>query len=276
MRQITVLSENTVAGVGLLAEHGLAFWIAYDDKKILFDTGQGLVLRHNAQRMGVPLEQTSAVVLSHGHYDHTGGLPEVLSLAGDIPVILHEAALSPRYTANRTERAREIGMPRETADALRRKANLVYSNRVTEVCPGVYATGPIPRQQAFEESDGKFFLDEACQRPDPFTDDQALFFDTPHGIVVLLGCAHAGAINTLSYVQTLTGAQPFHAVLGGMHLASAGPERRNRTVDALCTFQLRRVFPGHCTGFPAMAQLCSVFAGQCGTCPVGSVFSFTE
>ena len=96
---VTVLVENTAFGPGARGEHGLAFWIEAGSKGVLFDTGPGPdVLVHNAEHLGIDLASTDAVVLSHGHYDHTGGLMEVLKRAGKIPLFLHPGALIPRYS----------------------------------------------------------------------------------------------------------------------------------------------------------------------------------
>ena len=91
--RITVLADNTVRASNLLAEHGLAFWIEADGRRILFDTGQGKVLSHNAKQLQIPLGAAEAIAISHGHFDHTGGLKELLELDGEASLYLHPAAL---------------------------------------------------------------------------------------------------------------------------------------------------------------------------------------
>jgi len=139
---------------------------------------------------------------------------------------------------------------------------------------GFFLTGEIPRATSFEDVGGAFFLDEAGTQPDPILDDQALFFDTREGLVVLLGCAHAGVVNTLNHIGRLRPGRRFHVVLGGMHLLTAGPERIICTVEALRALGVERLGPAHCTGAAATARLWSEFPNACTVCSVGSRFMF--
>jgi 7,8-dihydropterin-6-yl-methyl-4-(beta-D-ribofuranosyl)aminobenzene 5'-phosphate synthase len=148
------------------------------------------------------------------------------------------------------------------------------TSAVTEVMPGVFLTGEIPRETDFEDVGGPFVLDEAGMRPDPILDDQALYFDSPEGLVVLLGCAHAGVVNTVCHVRRLVPNRPVHAVFGGMHLLAATPERIARTLDALRAWGLQRLGPAHCTGVAASARLWTEFPQACTACAVGSRFMF--
>ena len=188
--QIVVLVENTAQGAGILAEHGLAYWIEWDGHKVLFDTGQGNVLANNAYRLHKPLVEADTVVLSHGHYDHTGGLAEALKANRPVTVFAHPAAFAAKYARMPDGSSKEIGMPHPAAKAVRAShCRLGHTDRPTTVADGLTVTGPVPRLTDFEDTGGPFFLDRACTRPDPLEDDQSLFFDTAEGTVVLLGCA---------------------------------------------------------------------------------------
>ena len=273
--RVTVLVENTAEGLGLLAEHGLAFWIEAGSQCTLFDTGQGGVLTNNAYRLGISLSRVDTIVLSHGHYDHTGGLADVLR--GDRPTVIytHAVALNPKFAINKDGTSREIGIPYISQQALEhRRDRLALIEKPTPLSNGLIATGPVPRVTDFEDTGGPFFLDSQCDRPDPLVDDQAVFFESSQGTVVLLGCAHAGVINTLRYVQQLTGGRPIHTVLGGMHLVGASTERLERTIGELHELKIERIGPAHCTGRDATSALWDALPNRCISCQVGTQLAF--
>jgi 7,8-dihydropterin-6-yl-methyl-4-(beta-D-ribofuranosyl)aminobenzene 5'-phosphate synthase len=272
---ITVLVENTASGPGLLAEHGLAYWIEYDDRRVLMDSGQGGVLMSNAYKLGIRLTEIDALVLSHGHYDHTGGVAEALKTNQSVTVYVHPAVFAHKYARKTDGSARQIGLPDATETVLQSLCDrLVYTERPTPVADRLTVTGPVPRLTDFEDTGGPFFLNHACTKPDPLEDDQAVFFDTLEGTVVLLGCAHSGVINTLHYIRQLTDNRPIHAVIGGMHLVNASPQRIERTIEELRKIGVERLAPAHCTGMPATVALWNAFPGRCQSCPVGTRFEF--
>ncbi|MBN2475989.1 MAG: MBL fold metallo-hydrolase [Pirellulales bacterium] len=271
--KITVLAENTARRADLLAEHGLAFWIEADGHRILFDTGQGKVLRHNADCLQVPLETVECVAISHGHFDHTGGLKDVLDAGGQMDLYLHPAALGEKYHQEKSPPHRSIGIADLDESALRRRTrNLVCTDQPVELTDGVHLTGEIPRRNDFEDTGGPFYRDASCTEPDPLLDDQALYVETPAGLVVVLGCAHAGVVNTLDHVARLTGRRQVHAVLGGMHLVRAAMPRLDATVAAMKRYNVEKIGTAHCTGMRASVYLWSQLPEQCFECPVGSVF----
>jgi 7,8-dihydropterin-6-yl-methyl-4-(beta-D-ribofuranosyl)aminobenzene 5'-phosphate synthase len=267
---VTTIVENAAGRADLQAEHGLAVWIDTGRHRVLFDTGQGDLVLANARALDIGLEQADAIVLSHGHYDHTGGLAGVLSLARGARVFLHPAALAGKYARDPNGRCRAIGMPRACQVALsQHPVRSATTERVTEVVEGVFVTGAVPRTNDFEDTGGPFFLDEACTQPDPLIDDQSLFFDSPQGLIVLLGCAHAGIINMLEYIHRTTG-RPIHTVLGGTHLGSASEHRLGQTIEALRRLDVKRLGPAHCTGTAATACLQQALPGCCFACPGGT------
>jgi len=269
--RITVLVENCAGGRGLLAEHGLSFWLEIGGKGFLFDTGQGAVLIGNARRLGIHLEKTEAIILSHGHYDHTGGLGGALRSARCVSVYAHPAAFTPKFTSGSEGIVREIGMPSIDSQQVSELAELVWVEKPAAIGNGLFLTGPIPRITAFENTGGKFFIDKGCTQPDQLVDDQAAFMETPAGTMVILGCAHAGVINTLRYIQSLTDNRPIHTVIGGMHLLHADAERMNNTIAELRRLNVSRLLPCHCTGMDALVRLWQEFPGKCQACPVGSI-----
>ena len=273
--QITVVVDNTVRRPGLLAEHGLSFLIESGDAKILFDTGQGLAWPNNERRMQLPSAELNAVVLSHGHYDHTGGLGYVLEKAQQAAVYVHPAALAAKYGRRVGERVRRIGIAPEHASVLRtRTPATIWTKAPTQVAADVWVTGEIPRRTSFEDTGGGFYLDEACREVDPLLDDQALYLETSKGLVVVLGCTHSGVVNTLDYVSALAKRDHVHAILGGTHLIRASRERLEATAEALKRYNVEVIAAGHCTGAVATAFLRGRFPAQSAELSVGASFRF--
>lgn len=274
--KITVLVENSAGKLGVLAEHGLSFLIETGGEKILFDTGQSFVLEHNLGRLKLCLDDVKTVVLSHGHYDHTGGLHTALPMMNQPTVYAHPAVIEPKFARNADGISRMIGMPEEDKQALLTQSKWIQVETPVHLPCGLQLTGPVPRTTDFEDTGGPFYRDADCTDPDPITDDQSAFVETQHGTVVLLGCAHAGVINTLKYIQKLTDKRPIHTVIGGMHLHSASVNRMNKTVKALRKLNIHCMFPCHCTGFAASARLWQEFPGKVRPCPAGTIISMNQ
>ena len=256
---ILTLVENTAQGQGILAEHGLSFLVETGEGTVLFDTGQGQVLIPNAATMEVDLGKVDRIVLSHGHFDHTGGLRPVLDQIGPREVLAHPQALVPKYSVHQGN-VREIGMPESQQVLEREGANFCLYEDPVEVIPGITLTGRIPRVTDFEEISSRFRIGtEENLHQDMLWDDQALIVESEEGPVVVLGCAHAGLINTLLYVKERVGGRSFAGVIGGTHLVDAGSVRLERTVDALKQFDIGRIAPYHCTGFRGQVALWESF-----------------
>jgi 7,8-dihydropterin-6-yl-methyl-4-(beta-D-ribofuranosyl)aminobenzene 5'-phosphate synthase len=273
---VTILADNQVdRGDGLLAEHGFCLLVA-GDSQVLFDTGQTDVCLRNASRLGVDLSDVKTVVLSHGHYDHGGGLAALTSHLGKLDVYLHPAAFAAKYArCPGSAEDRHVGL-RYDADTLTRMGATVHAEAgVQELGPGLLITGEIPRATPFEEAARDFWIRENDRvYPDPLQDDQALVVRTAEGLVVLLGCAHAGVINTLNHAVKLTGDERIRAVVGGLHLATASPERIEQTVAALREMGVGQVVACHCTGFEARMRLHAAFGDQFVNGTVGLRLTF--
>ncbi len=268
---ITQLVENTAVGPGLLGEHGNAFLIEADNYCLLFDTGQGLTLRHNAKQLDLPIKSIESIVLSHGHYDHMGGLAEALDMTGPVDLYLHPEALGSKFNQN----GRNIGAPMSDLTKIRSLTRqIIQTRKPTEITKGIYVTGEIPRTHKIEETGGPFYIDQELNHSDSLVDDQALYIETFQGVVVLLGCGHSGVINTLEYILTLSSRRPIHAVIGGMHLLNATAERLAFTGDSLEQFSIPYLAGNHCTGLNAICDFKKRFPGSVQASNVGSRHHF--
>jgi len=174
---------------------GLSMLVETDENTFLFDTGPSERIIENAQRLGVDLSKIDKIALSHGHYDHSGGLPQLLRRARKADLYCHPAAVSARYSI-RNGRPRNLRMPSTSLIALDRLPleQLHWLQRPQPLTGCIGLSGPIPRVSGFEDTGGPFYLDRQGLRADPIDDDLALWVRTGGGLIVIVGCAHAGLV----------------------------------------------------------------------------------
>lgn len=267
---ISVLVDDCASSTGFLGEHGLSYWVDTGDHAFLFDTGYGLVLDHNAYLMDIPLNRADAVILSHGHDDHTGGLQSVLRHNPGIRVGVHPHAFTPRYIQEETS-TRANGFSRFSPSSIAQEhGQLMLTETPTEILPGVSVTGTIPRTYNVDRINRGYYLDDAGTRPDPFTDEQAVLLDTAAGTVVLVGCSHAGLPNIMEYVADLTGRRRIHAIIGGLHLSDASADIMENVLDLLFEFNVKMLGLAHCTGPEAKAVFRTKFSTRCADISIGT------
>lgn len=273
---ITILMDNTAAVPSLTAEHGLSMWLEIADRRILWDTGQSDAVFENARRLGIDLSKADTIALSHGHYDHTGGLAKALALMPKATLYLHAKAMDAKYSL-KTGTSRPVGMSRQSQLAVLEKdiaGSVVFVTQKTELADGLTLTGPVPRRTPYEDTGGLFYIDPAGAVADDLPDDQSLFFECSKGIVVVLGCAHSGVVNILNAVADWTNSPQIYAVLGGMHLVCADSKRIEETIKAFKHYDIQKIAPLHCTGPEAMRQLKEVFGDRCLFLGAGSRLCF--
>jgi 7,8-dihydropterin-6-yl-methyl-4-(beta-D-ribofuranosyl)aminobenzene 5'-phosphate synthase len=270
--RITVLVDDRVGSAGLAAEHGLALWIEHDGHRILFDTGaSGRVLLANAAALGVSVEDAEAVCLSHGHYDHTGGLAAVLPRLRGARLYAHPAVFEPKAARDGAKwRAIGISLPRSAIEA--RGVQLRLAEGPQEVAPGVAMTGEVVRDSRFVPQTPHLCIEGPDgPTPDPFRDDQALVVRGAEGLIVVSGCAHAGIVNLCRAAQGLMNEVRLQAVIGGFHLWGASAALIEATIAAFRQLRPGSIQPCHCTGGPAMVALARAFPDTCRALAVGSV-----
>jgi 7,8-dihydropterin-6-yl-methyl-4-(beta-D-ribofuranosyl)aminobenzene 5'-phosphate synthase len=256
--RLTILCENSVAvPFGVIGEHGFSCYIETDEGNYLFDTGQGFAIVQNALALKKDLRKIDAILISHGHYDHTAGLPAVLGLRGPVDVHGHPDMFSEREWSSQGKTL-SVGIPYRRSFLESLGANFQFHTEMTAVGPGVRLTGEIPRVSAFEKGDANMTAilpDGKRIHPDPLKDDLSLIVDTAKGLVLVLGCAHAGMINIIEYVLEKTGRDRIHAIIGGTHLGFSSDAQFEETLKAIDRFGIEHIGVSHCTGLSKAAML---------------------
>lgn len=265
--KITVVCDDRIKAAACRPEHGLSMWIEAGGMHILFDTGQGGALAHNADALGVDLSRADAVVLSHGHYDHANGLPLVAQRNEYAPLFAHPAVTIDRYSRRPSPPHHRIGISTAALEVLRARET-GWTMGPTRIGDGILLTGAVPRLSPVETPEPRLCLDAQCRVVDPLVDDQSMLVDTSRGVVLVLGCTHAGVVNTLRYAAHVAGCRRFAAVIGGMHLGGADDARLQATIAALEDYGVGTVAPCHCTGERAMQVLRDHFTDR--FLPVGA------
>ncbi len=263
------------------AQHGLALYLTLsageDTITALLDAGPSAdLLNHNAAAMQVNLHRVQVILLSHGHYDHTGGILGALTqIQEPIPVVAHPRTFDPKFACR--PHLRSVGSPVSPAAIHAAGGVLVPASNPVSLGPGILSSGEVPRSTAFEHVDGFWTVEADHFVPDLLRDDQAVIVNLhDRGLVVIAGCAHAGLINTLHHAQRITGIHRVHAVLGGFHLHNASAERVAATIDALRTIDPNLIGPCHCTGSQAAEGLRAAFHDRCTPLRVGDVVNLDD
>ena len=272
--ELTILCENSVDRVspfGLIGEHGFSCHIATSSGNYLFDTGGGLTLFHNAELLGIDFNRLNGIIFSHGHFDHTGGLRQVLEKTGRIPVYAHPDIFSERYSSN-GGKVRDVGIPWSREELERAGAEFVLHPEPYPITDELLLSGEIPRISRVETGDPNLQALSATgdQVTDPLRDDLSLFIRTEQGLVVLLGCAHAGLINILDQAVKLTGEDRIHMVLGGTHLKFCSEAQMTATLERLEELQVEKIGAAHCTGLNGARRLAERFGEKFFFASVGA------
>lgn len=271
----TMLSGNPRDGG--IGEWGFAALVEVDGHRLLYDTGArpGTVLQ-NAKELGIDLSDVTDVVLSHYHDDHVGGLLTLRrELAKKNPAALSRAHVAAGIFLSRTDPGsdKEINPMIEIRPKYEATGG-TFDERSgpDQIWPGVWLTGPIPRVYPEHNVSGSARLKTADGfKPDDVPEDQSLVLDTPRGLVVVSGCAHAGIVNTLELARSRIRAAPVYAAIGGFHLFPADDATLAWTAGKLREFGLARLLGAHCTGIEAVFRLRDLTGLDRKTALVGSV-----
>lgn len=276
MVKVSVLSENMAGGRGFLGEHGLSILLRTGDRRILFDTGQTGIFLKNADCLGEDLLGLDGIILSHGHFDHCGGMKALVRLYKENnkclpPVYVRDNAFRSKTAINANKITfRDIGIPWKR-QLVQEAIHLTADKEM--IGEGMWVLGNIPYTVEFEKKPDTFFIDEGDKKlPDYMEDEQLLVFETEKGLCVFGGCCHPGIMNCLAYVKQAFPGKPLHGVFAGMHLMNQGRERILQTVEALKAMDIQMLMPVHCTGLEAIGKMKDVFGDKCSLMETGKVF----
>ncbi len=255
--EVTLLVNNLVYKKGLISEHGLSFHLNYDGKQLLFDTGQGLVLMHNAANLGIDFKAIDKLVLSHGHYDHTGGLMQIAELGNPVAVYGHTDLFQERFGKIKGIN-KKIGLPFLQDELEYAGMRFHLHAESTEIDPGVVMSGQVDR--VMPDAKVGILLDEnGNETKDPVNDDLFLLISTEWGDIVVLGCSHSGIRNSIDHALSLSKHGRIKLVMGGMHLIGAKAEDVEDHIKYLWDRGVRYLMPIHCSGRDAICAGSRVF-----------------
>jgi 7,8-dihydropterin-6-yl-methyl-4-(beta-D-ribofuranosyl)aminobenzene 5'-phosphate synthase len=252
--RITTIIENNSEKDNLHCELGLSILIEWEDKKILMDTGQSDKLMDNADKLGVDFEDVDSIVISHGHFDHTGGLIPILKSIENKPSIyLSNEYFNPKYKKVEGKEVLHIGSAFNEEDLISINGRYIQIDKdVFPLYDGVYLFSGFEKYNDFEKSSDKYIVkkDEKFIIDD-FSNEIALAIDSEDGLVVFVGCSHIGLANILENIMKRT-AKKIIGVIGGSHLSRSSILRINDTIDYLKSLDLRFIALSHCTGLKVM------------------------
>lgn len=272
--KLTVLCENSVRDIGPLAEHGWSVLIETIQGKYLFDTGGGLTLEHNSRYYKKDLSGLDGILLSHHHIDHSGGLAAALKLSGATKVYSHPDLFKESFSLRKKEK-HFIGLPYTKAYLESLGASWQLDREFKEIAPNIFLSGEVKRETTYEKGDPTLVIEDGSSfSADPLMDDQSLIFKTKSGLVIVLGCAHAGIINTLEHIIEKTGEGRILTLIGGTHLGSVSQEQKEKSLEALGLYDIESIGVSHCTGSDASFKLREIFEERFFHCQVGTELEF--
>lgn len=250
----TLLENNLSKNRALIAEHGLSFMVETEDAKILFDCSAGSAARKNAEKMNVSLADADYVVLSHSHYDHAGGYPDMVSHGVHAPLITGPRFFEEKYAR---EDGKYVYLGCGFGENFLTENGIDY--RVCEewetLAKGCHVVGGFKRSYDFEKVPSRFVRQtKDGMAADDFPDEVCLVLESEKGFVMVVGCSHPGILNMIESVRERFG-QPVYAVFGGSHLVEADEARLEETVKILKDMGITFAGFNHCTGETAQNRL---------------------
>lgn len=280
--KVTALIENTTPDAGLRCEHGLALYIEQDGWRCLLDAGASAAGLENAPDLGVDLSKADAAVLSHGHYDHSGGFPAFFACNDHAPLYLRPQAVEESWQVRKDGERKYLGVPlalREQRDRLR------FITDPTEIHPGVWLLPhTTPGLEKRGEKVAMYRQGPDSLHPDDFAHEQTMVVVHGEELAVFSSCSHAGADTVVEEVQAAFPGKSVRAFFGGFHLMGAGgattlgvrPEKAQALGERLLALDVQEIWTGHCTGRPAFDLLVPILGDRLHYLATGTVVTLWE
>jgi len=263
--KLTIIIDNYVNTAGLVGEHGWSLMIENGNERILFDTGADNLLLKNLKYLGFIPSMINKIFISHGHFDHTGGLFEISKSSGkEIEVFAHEDIFDKKYKSKKGIKNTYIGIPYDREKYIENGIRFRLGKGPIKISDNIYTTGEILSSISFEKPDRNFIKKKNnSYMVDDLIDDTGMIIETARGNILITGCAHRGIINIIKQAQRLSGKDEFLAVIGGFHLSNKSEGYIKKVVCKLRKIKIDKIIPSHCTGPEGYFAIKKVFGKKC-------------
>ena len=276
MIKMILLAENHVQDAHCLAEFGLSIYLEAQGRKILFDTGASELFGENAAQKGVDVTDVDLCVISHGHYDHTGGLIRFCRSNEKAKIYLHKDAFGVTYGPNDGKlNDYNCGILWQERDLAPYRDRLVMTDGPVWLTPDMVISGTIPTLPEFQPVEEFYREDgQGALRRDTMSHEQFLAIRTEGGVVLFSGCSHKGIVAAVEYAKTLFPGQRIRGVVGGMHLLGASARTCRQIIRRLAAEEPEVVMPVHCTGLEAICRMKAALGDRCVLTGSGGEYTF--
>jgi len=267
--KIICLIENSVYKRDLISEHGLSLYIKKDKNELLFDTGQSGLFIKNSYTLNIKPEAIPSIIISHGHYDHIGGLKK-LELKNNQKVYIHPKGIQEKYTI-KNNKPKYSGLPKKI---IKKNINFVFNTKKKEIFEDIFISGKIKRKDGNYCPAGNFYLDKNGQKHDNMEDEQYLLIKSKQGPVIISGCSHSGLKNILEDAEIKFNIKDAYMIIGGLHLINASKNLLEQTYLTLKKYKVKKISLCHCTGPKGIYYLKKHFSKQAFNFNTGDSIEF--
>ncbi len=271
--KVRVLIENKVYRPGLVGEHGLSLYGEVEERKFLFDLGQSQDgFLNNCRRLGIDLDSVDFLILSHGHYDHTGALPLLSEVISPKTVVYAHPWIRIGKYRREGNNLKYIGIPKTDWDYLINSCTVDFAFSLRQIDNGLFISGTIPDYGYAKTTSSAYVLENGDE--DQFEDEICLYSVVNGEVVVLTGCSHRGILNIVAHAKDVL-ARPVRAVVGGLHLKGLSRKMLNEVVKGLEALGVKELYPLHCSGLEEVCYVKEKFSGKCEVMGCGDEIVFT-